>query len=294
MTLFMSAFLTGSLLAADELSTITNSGEVSEIAIAENSVPEPVTDSKAMGDLETTALSSAEVAAATTISPMITVRLNTPYSLQDCINLVEEAMDALVNARGEISRIDLVAMNDVLDAVADYLQERDDLHSNLLGYSWEEIGRHQIRNSENNTFTYFFRDFEIPRGITALSFEVERADSNLEKVEVFDSKGNLVGPYSSQMVLRHSFPRRYVYHLYQPTEIQTLRITASQMNPEANRTPQLIILAGRSDKTEHGKLAIYYILQAEEQIANNDIKTALETLQDARREIMTFRQQARR
>lgn len=245
--------------------------------------------------IEETVVADAQNSSNTPPKPKLsTITFQTPYSLQDCIDLVNDITEALVEVGGDLNRVDRQSLTDVLDAVADYLQERDDLHSNLLGYDWEEIGRHQVKDSNNNTYSYIFRDLEIPEGITALSFEAERADSILQKVEVYNTKNELVGPYSKEMKLRHSLPRRYVYHLYQPTDIKRITIKAKVERPELNRTPQIVILAGKSNQQEHGKLAIYYILQAEDLLARSEAKNALETLYRAREEITRYRLQTRR
>lgn len=217
---------------------------------------------------------------------------NTPYSIRDCIDIVDRATEMLRTTQGSLGGVEVASIYNALDAVVDYLEERDDLQSTLSDYSWEEIGRDQVRiNSEEKSFIW--RENEIPKDVTAISFEVERADVVLKSVKVFDDQNQLVGPYSKEVTLRHSLPRRYVYHLYQPTNIQTLRFEATQVNPEANRTPQIILRAGRAEKIEHGKLGIYYILLAENQLREANKPVALETLAKAREEIRLYRLQVR-
>lgn len=234
-----------------------------------------------------------DVAEQTETNQGLSISFKTPYSLQDCMDILNTVTEVLIDVGGDLSRVDRESLNFAIDAVADYLQERDDLHSNLLEYKWQEISKHQVQGNSNNTYSFIFNEPELPTGITALSFESQRADSILQKVEVYTPGDELVGPFSKQMRLRHSIPRKYIYHLYQPTEIKKISIKATVYNPDLNKVPQIVIRAGKPQNKEHGKLAIYQLIQAQTQLSGEEPKSILETLVRAREEIARYRMQSR-
>jgi len=234
-----------------------------------------------------------DIAEQTETQQGLSISFKTPYSLQDCIDILNTVTEVLIDVGGDLNRVDRESLNFAIDAVADYLQERDDLHSNLLEYKWQEISKHQVQGNSNNTYSFIFSEPDLPSGITALSFESQRADSVLQKVEVYTPGDQLVGPFSKQMRLRHSIPRKYIYHLYQPTDIKKISIKATVHNPDLNKIPQIVIRAGKPQNKEHGKLAIYQLIQAQAQLSGEEPKSILETLVQAREEIARYRLQSR-
>lgn len=220
--------------------------------------------------------------------PPTPVRYQTPYSLNDCLLALDQALQVMPEQSPK-GNFDRESMTNLLESVSDYLKDRDDLHSTLIGYQWERIARGRVTSGLIGDQTFIWKEGEMPSNVSALSFEVEDGDVIVHNLQVFNDKDELVGPFSEEVVLRHSIPRRYVFHLYQPTTVKRVLLACSQAKPRGDIVPRLTIHAGRTDKPEHGKTAIHYIWKAEEALAAQKDSEARTLVLRARGEITLYR-----
>ncbi len=266
-------------------------------AAAGSLLPEAENDSAPMtADASTPA--AIEETLPTTPTPNPTpapIAYKAPFSLSDCMDLLDLAIDELPVTAEEQKPYNQESMLHMLEAISDYLKGRDDLHSTLIGYKWDRIARVPITTGLIDDKSFIWSGRDIPKNVTALSFEVERGDVYLHNLEVYDENDELVAPFAKdqQVILRHSIPRRYVFHLYLPTNIKSIKMACSQVNPADNRTPQLSIHAGRTRQAEHGKAAIHYIWKAELDIAAQNPSQARMKLMLSQDEIREYRRALR-
>ncbi|MDX1973126.1 MAG: hypothetical protein SFY68_11405 [Candidatus Sumerlaeia bacterium] len=226
------------------------------------------------------------------INSTVSLNFPTPYSLSDCINIVERTTQALEQSSQIRSDLDPKKVDEVISQVVEYLRGRDDLHSTLLDYSWEPLD--QIRIQQPQVRREWPNSMDRPKEVTAVSFEVLEADVVLSDLEIRDIDDKVIGPYSGEVVLRHSLPRRYVYHLYYPTEIKSIQFSVRKERPEQRQTPVIVMNAGRADRLEHGKYALFHLIRAQSEVQEGKIEKAAATLRIAQREIEKFRRQTRR
>ncbi|MGF1573481.1 MAG: hypothetical protein ACFCU1_10475 [Sumerlaeia bacterium] len=224
--------------------------------------------------------------------PSLAIEVETPFSLTDCINGVGKLIETLDKASKKEGKLENNNVVEVFASIMDYLRDRDDLHYTLVNYKWSPMDRIKVQQQE---ITRIWPD-EVSRqkSITALSFEVEAADAVIWNLKIKNQQGEELNNFVGEVVLRHSLPRRYVYHLYNPTDIYSLSFNVRKENSDQEFTPIVIIQAGKADHVEHGKLALYYLIRAEEEFIEGKIEKSAATLRFAQGEIENFRRQSRR
>lgn len=223
---------------------------------------------------------------------MINLDIQTPFSLNDCYDGVGTLIESLEKVGKKEASIRQENVANALDSIMDYLRDRDDLHYTLINYQWVPLER--IR-AQQHQISRLWADSETrPKGITALSFEVEEADAVISNLQIKSQDGEIINNFSGDIVLRHSLPRRYVYHLYNPTDIYSLSFDVSKEKETVGTTPIITIQAGRADFVEHGKRALYYLIRAENELEAEKVDKAAATLRIAQGEIENFRKQSRR
>lgn len=225
----------------------------------------------------------------------------TPFSLNDCMNLVGATMNTLPTSNDvplEYSRDSYLRL---LEAVSNYLKDRDDLHFTWIGYKWEDVARRRVSGGLIEQIKVPFEGVRIPRRTSAISFVVENGDVYLHSLKVWDmrsipAEGDppeelaiMNERFDEPVVMRHSLPRWAVFHLLRPTDIGMVDMAVSRVDPESDRTPRIVMKVGSTDKPEHVKAAIWYIIQAEKALKNDNWIEARQHLNQTRQEIQRLR-----
>ncbi len=231
----------------------------------------------------------AESASVPVPEPPQAMSYNLPFSLSDCYTLLSQARDALREQESGAAEWDLDSVNGLMETVSAYLRERDTMHSNLIEYEWEMLVSEPVKSGLPQSSAIGVNPGRAGHKINALSFQVDGGDVVLHKLDVYDEENMLVGPFKREVTLRHSLPRRYVFHLYLPTDVQRIVMSTSQSRPAAGHVPRVAILAGRTDEPEHGKAAIHYIWRSQLALSEGDLRRAERRLEKAQSEILDYR-----
>lgn len=230
---------------------------------------------------------------ATRTQPVQRIDFLAPFSLNDCQNLLNRALEIIPRSEEELERFDRESYLQMLNAVADYLKDRDDLHSSLVGYQWERLRSRVVREPIIQNASFTFERPDEARAVNAISFSVYDEDAILHGWAVYDKEDKLIDRKQfgegEKVTLRHSLPRQVVYHLWQPTDIGRIEVAVSRANPQRERIPVLEVRAGRTNQPEHGKSAIWFITQAISDVENERFESAREDLIAAQREIRLYR-----
>ena len=218
--------------------------------------------------------------------PLPPLRFRPPFSLDDCRALLQQGTRALPGTPQEPESVERNSLIRLIESVRVYLTTRDDLNSSLAHYRWDQIERGRVSKGPLDSDEFHFDEpQEIPRRITALSFEVEREDALLHYLAVYDTDGQLVADFeglkSSPAALRHSLPRREVFHLWRPTDIGRIELSYSQANPTSPTDPIVHIHGGRSSRPEHGKSAVFFLTRAEQRLRAGRFPEARQDISDA-------------
>ncbi|MBI5155423.1 hypothetical protein HZA57_09315 [Candidatus Poribacteria bacterium] len=226
------------------------------------------------------------------------IKFSPPFSLSDCLRLVSLATDAIPTDKAGQESVHRDSLGQLITSVTDYLKDRDDLHSNLIGYQWTRIGRGKVREPLIQGKTFDWSPEEYPAEVSALSFEVTGGDAQLHAIRVFDpSSEEPIASFLSEsekpVLLRHSLPRREVFHLWRPATISKIEVAYSQVVPSAEVVPRVYVYAGRTDKPEYGKAAIFYLTRAQQRVELGRVAEGREDLVLARQEIIKYRRQLR-
>ncbi|MCB2155528.1 hypothetical protein KQI84_11635 [bacterium] len=221
-----------------------------------------------------------------------------PFSLSDCSALIGQGLNALPLSDDDPKAYNDEAVFGLLRTITNYLKMRDEMHSTLVNYTWNQIARGQVSDGliDNEEFT-FDKD-DCPQEVSALSFEVQRGDAYLHYLRVIDSEGHEVATFDrlrrNPRLIRHSLPRREVFHLWRPTSIGKIELAYSQANPGRDRSPKVLIHAGHTDDPEYGKSAIFFITRAEQRLRAEEISLARNDLIKAQQEIRNYREYLQR
>jgi hypothetical protein len=232
----------------------------------------------------------------------VPISFRSPFSLNDCLNLLAAANTALPEGEDALKQVDRDSYLRLLESVSNYLKERDDLHASLVAYKWEVVERARVRTGLIDSIEFPFQGenvqpgVTVPRNITAISFQVERGDALLHNMKVYDTDGKLVAEFRNPeaVVLRHSLPKREFFFLWQPTDIGRITLAVSKATPEKEVNPRLSVLAGRTNKPEHGKSAIWLIDGAHADVRAGKVEEAREKIRRAQKELRLFRDDVRR
>lgn len=224
------------------------------------------------------------------------IPFSSPFSLNDCLNLLQAAVRVLPETPDQPVSFETQSFHRLLNSVSDYLKNRDEMHASLVGYEWDKIGRADVETGVIENIEIDLRkQEEPPKDMTAISFRVERGDVLVHNMKVFDEDDDLVAEFRLEkpVQLRHSLPKREFFFLWRPTDIERISIAASKATPEREEDPRLFVLAGRTDKPEHGKAAIWFIDQAQIDIREGRLVMGRQKLARAQTEIRQFRETVR-
>jgi hypothetical protein len=225
-------------------------------------------------------------------------RFESPFSLQDCITILRAIIAGIrIEEGGAISRFEPASLRRGIEAVANYLRARDDLHYNLVDYRWERVGTDSVTSALIQQLQFKWEDSAMPARVDALSLEALRGDVYLHSMMIYDAEGNLAADYKFDdtrlMRLRHSLPRREVFHLWSPTAISRVDLALSRYDPSESIYPQVNLHAGRTSKPEHGKATIYYLSRAEQKFTAGDLAGVRQELQHALAEMIAYNEALR-
>lgn len=212
-----------------------------------------------------------------------------PFSLSDCFTLLSTARNALRAQASGAAEYDMDSVVDLLETTTNYLRDRDSMHSSLADYNWTILASRAADSDVPKTETILLSPEADGLNIAALSFEVADADATIHTLEVYSDENELVGPFRQVVTLRHSLPRRYVFHLYRPTRVGRIALSTSKSRPGDPNVPRIVILAGRTDKPEPGKAAIHFIWRAQLALRAGEYDKADKRLERAQSEIMEYR-----
>lgn len=229
------------------------------------------------------------VAIALPKAPPLHVEYSLPFSLSDCYTLLSTARNALKAQAAGAAEYDMDSVADLLETTTNYLRDRDAMHSSLIDYRWTILASRAVETTEPRTETILLSPEADGLDIVALSFEVDGADATIHTLEVYSDENELVGPFRREVTLRHSLPRRYVFHLYRPTRVSRVVMSTSQTKPGAQSVPRIVINAGRTDQPEPGKAAIHFIWRAQLAMRAGEYDKADKRLERAQSEIMEYR-----
>ncbi|MEQ8818861.1 MAG: hypothetical protein RLY93_01355 [Sumerlaeia bacterium] len=222
--------------------------------------------------------------------------LHPPFSLTDCEYLLGLAATE-VEGNPEATDKDPRAL---LTSVRSYLTHRDDIYSTLFHYNWERIGRERVAEGVMDTDEFSFYGEDVPAAVNALSIEIRNADAYLFAMQVWDADNPeqkiLDLKFDDDpLLLRHSLPRREVFHLWRPARIGKIGLAyaRTEQGSGPDREPKVVVYAGRTERPEHGKSAIFFIEQAENQLSQENEEAARRSIVLAQEAIAKFRQTRR-
>ncbi len=218
-----------------------------------------------------------------------------PFSLPDCIGILRSMLGGMpVEDDLIVPRYDVVSLRRALDSISTYLRARDDLHYNLVDYRWERVGIDAVTSALIQSVSFSWPENAMPRRVDAFSLEALRGDVYLHSMMVYDENGEQVADFKFEgtrlMRLRHSLPRREVFHLWRPTDIGRVDLAVSRFDPAAADYPQIQLHAGRTSKPEHGKATIFFLTRADQELLSNRLVEARQDLQHALREMIAYNQ----
>lgn len=221
-----------------------------------------------------------------------------PFSLNDCVGLLDlsrsELEETAQEAVGPATGLRRQSILRILGSVSTYLKSRDDLHSSLVDYKWDRLAPIEVRDRLPRPLALRWQAEEMPRNVSALSFEADGGDVELHGLRVFDAAGEQIAEFdrserNREVLLRHSLPRRYVFHLWRPSDVGRIELLMAKTASAADVIPEVSIHAGHTDRPEHGKSAIYFITEAEQNVRDEQLAAALEDIGQAQREIREYR-----
>lgn len=251
----------------------------------------------ANGGNEESQVSATEAPTATVKPRALPMRFVPPFSLRECLKLIDRCIQH-TPGEGETTpeqdaAVPVTAIDRMVVACANYLRNRDDLHSSLVDYRWIQLDEGKVQNAKG-TVDKDTLDFSPPvEAISALSLAAQRGDAYIHQIRVYDEKGNLRDSWfdyrdRAPKLLRHSLPRRQVFHLWRRTTISRIEIEYSRANRGEEFRPKVVVYGGITDKPEYIKTAIYYLDYARRQLEQKDWENAREALIDAREEIVNY------
>jgi hypothetical protein len=213
--------------------------------------------------------------------PLPKIEFTPPLSLNQCQTLIDQVKKNLpTDPDGEPAKIPAVVpiLDRMITTCSNFLEYRDDLHSSLAHYRWIEAGRVKVQvTSDDSEYRADHDEVKLDtpiRNVSAISLEleVEKSDVWIHSIQVYDDKDKLVGDFldpSKPRLLRHSLPRREVYHFWQRTTIARIELECSKATRNIDITPRVVIYAGRTSRREYIKSAIYYLSEARKNLRSN-------------------------
>lgn len=225
-------------------------------------------------------------------TPLLSPAQTTPFSLNDCRQRINQALDFLSDpaaTSGEQGLPTRRAAYTLADRVINYLEVRDYLHTSLAHYTWSPLDSNKVENLPNtvDTDTFDFKG-DIPH-ISALSFEIEDGDAFLHTVRVYDENDNVwEHQLEPPVLLQHSLPRREVFHLWRRTTLRKVEVEYSRANPGTREEPRVHLWGGVTDRKEHIKTALYHLRMGREAVREGNVEEARTALAQADRFIGEF------
>jgi hypothetical protein len=218
-----------------------------------------------------------------------------PFSLSDCIGILRAVLGGIsVEDDAAVLHYEETSLRRALDSISNYLRARDDLHYNLVDYRWERVGIDTATSALIQPVRFTWAQSAMPQGVDAFSLEALRGDVYLHSMMIYDEKEEQVADFKFEgarlMRLRHSLPRREVFHLWRPTNVSRVDLAVSRFDPAAEEYPQIQLHAGRTSKPEHGKATIFFLTRADQEFASRRLLQAREDLQHALREMIAYNQ----
>ncbi len=217
-----------------------------------------------------------------------------PLSLNECLSMIdriEKALPKEANPDPESMQYSPETLRRMVRSCYNYLNYRDDLHSSLSDYRWIWLNSGTVESTgQSPDKDLFVFDPPIER-ISALSLETRRGDTYIHQIRVFDEKDKLRDSWvysESPRLLRHSLPRRQVYHLWRRTTISLIEIEYSRAMVGEDYRPLVIIYGGITDDREYIKTAIYYLDLAARDVTAQKWPQAREDLLEAREKIEEY------
>lgn len=223
-----------------------------------------------------------------------------PFSTSDCLTILEEVLAALPQNESEAQKYSTRSLLKGVETTNNYLKQRDELHSTLVGYRWQEVGSMVV-----NKATYELRRAEWdaltqPQAITALSFEARDGDVMITSLSVFNDANERVANFNfsetSPVILRHSLPRREVFHLWRKTRLARVEITAALAPGRAGVDQgigRVVIHGGSTNRPEYAKSAIYFLTLTEEDLRSSDPHSGRKDLARAIDELREYKRESR-
>lgn len=275
-------FLFAAILAAAPLSAV----EDNQLAVAQPSERPRTATQTAQTDAP---LTPEPVAVTPTPAPTATpIGFFAPLSLDNCVRLINKVQRLLPADRVKFDETQdaTYSLRKMIEAVTNYLQFRDDLHTSLADYAWIDlIGRRgKVENEpggrDNDSF-----DLEPPvANISALSFEVQEGDAYLHSVTVYPADGAKPHEFvlKPERLLRNRLPRREVFHLWKSTDISRIAVSYSRATLQDGPTPVVRIKGGVTGEPDSIKAAIYWLRRSSEAIARQDVPETRNALARAR------------
>jgi hypothetical protein len=168
-------------------------------------------------------------------------RYESPFSLQDCITILRSVIAGMPVDNGAVMpQFDRSSLRRAIDVVTNYLKARDDIHYNLVDYRWERVGIDSVTSALIQPLQFTWAKGTMPERVDAFSLEAMRGDVYLHSMMVYDETGERVADYKFDgqqvMRLRHSLPRREVFHLWRPTTVSRVELAVSRFNPRPRST----------------------------------------------------------
>ncbi|CAN5381506.1 hypothetical protein BH09SUM1_BH09SUM1_03140 [soil metagenome] len=192
-----------------------------------------------------------------------------PLSLDECMKLIARARELTpATDASQTSPENTATIGNMVRASYEYLRFRDDLHTSLARYVWLKLDSEYVQNGIGEVDKDVMA-FDPPvERISALSIEAVNADTLLYSIRVYDEKKALRTTFDytkDPKTLRHSLPRRDVFHLWRRTTISRIEIEYSRL-PGVDKSvrPRVVVYGGITDPPEHIKTAIYYLEETPE------------------------------
>lgn len=208
-------------------------------------------------------------------------RYTSPFSTADCLTILEQVLASLPQNEDARQAYSTPSMLRAVETTNNYLKQRDELHSTLVGYRWQEVGSLVVNKATYELRTASWDALTQPQAITALSFEARDGDVMITSLAVFNDANERVANFAfsetSPVMLRHSLPRREVFHLWRKTRLARVEITAALAPGRSGADKgigRIVIHGGSTSRPEYAKSAIFFLTLTEEDLRSADPHSA--------------------
>ncbi len=193
-----------------------------------------------------------------------------PLSLGECHELIERVLSYVptVDDGSLPPDIHLDSLVRMVTSSYNYLNFRDDLHTSLIHYNWTELGEVRVDRTEGIDSGTLRFDPPSPR-VSAISIDVRRGDIWLHRMRVYDEREELRHEFDytvTPRLIRHSLPRRQVFHLWRRADVARIDTEFSRANPNLGTSPIVTLTAGTTNRPEHVKMALFHLNEARNEL----------------------------